>query len=221
MKMDPRPLQPKGSRGKVEARRQRLPELTLMRYPDPVLRAICAPVESFDSSLRDIVQGMFGVLETYGGIGLATPQVNLQQRVLVGCIYEQRVCLVNPEIQDASRPGVQTEGCLSLPGVEVQVRRPERLRVAAYDLRGRKTSFGASGLWARLIQHEMDHLNGVLICDYCRPAAAECEQCALALPAVLIEDRKRRLYPDRPTAHNIHRKPKEKRATTHERNQTE
>jgi peptide deformylase len=69
--------------------------------------------------------------------------------------------------------------------------RPERVQVSGYDARGRRVRFGATGLWARVIQHELYHLNGVLICDHGRPPTQPCSQCALSLPAVLIEERKR------------------------------
>lgn len=192
-------------RAEVAVRLQRLPHLSLVVYPDAMLRAVCEPVERFDSSLQDVVQEMFDLLQACAGIGLAGPQVGLQQRVMIGHIEGQPVCLVNPEIQDTSEPGVKAEGCLSLPGVQVNVARPERLRVAGYDPCGRKTSFGATGLWARVMQHEIDHLNGVLICDHARPSGAECQHCTLSLPAVLVEERKHHLHPGRQHLH-LHRK---------------
>jgi peptide deformylase len=103
--------------------------------------------------------------------------------------------LANLEIQDASEPRDGVETCLSLPGVQVNVRRPERIRVVGYDLLGQRRSFGAVGLWARVIQHELDHLNGVLICDYQHPEGQKCSHCPLELPAVLVEERKHQSRP--------------------------
>jgi peptide deformylase len=172
-------------------RQRRLSHLSLVLYPDPVLRSVCQPVETFDSTLRDFVREMFELMQTHGGIGLAGPQVALEQRLLIAAIEEKHLCLTNPEIQDASEPGEFIEGCLSLPDVRVKVPRPERIRVTGHDQYGRKIRFGATGLWARVIQHELDHLNGVLICDRGRPLGEECLQCPLRLPAVLVEERKR------------------------------
>jgi peptide deformylase len=98
------------------------------------------------------------------------------------------------QIQESAQTGEFVEGCLSLPGIGVKVTRPERIRVTGFDVRGQRRSFAATGLWARVIQHELDHLNGVLICDYGHPAES-CEQCQLALPAVLVEERKHQSHP--------------------------
>jgi peptide deformylase len=191
--------------GEAAAREHRLHRLSLVLYPDPVLRAVCPPVEVFDSSLRDLVQEMFDLMQSHGGIGLAAPQVALEQRVLVAAIEGRHLCLANPEVRDAAEPAEFLEGCLSLPGVRVKVARPERIRVTGFDPCGRKTSFGATGLWARVIQHELDHLNGVLICDRGHPVAEQCAQCPLMLPAVLLEERKQRSHPHvrlpKPSAH--------------------
>ncbi|HPC59990.1 MAG TPA: peptide deformylase [Verrucomicrobiota bacterium] len=169
--------------------------LSLVYYPDPVLRVICAPVETFDTALRDTIEEMFALMRAHAGIGLAGPQVAIERQLLVCGIGDQQLCLINPALQESSEPADSVEGCLSLPGVQVKVRRPERIRVSGYDPRGRKTSFAATGLWARVIQHEMDHLNGVLICDYRRPSVKECDECPLSLPAVLVEERKHRMRP--------------------------
>jgi peptide deformylase len=172
--------------------------LKLARYPDAALRTVCEPVERFDSSLRDVMQEMFELLRAHAGRGLAGPQVGLRQRVLIGHLDGRPLYLVNPEIKAACDPGLREEECLSLPGIRVRLHRPERLRVTGYDPHGRKTSFGATGWWARTIQHGVDHLNGILICDHARPARRECRHCRLALPAVLIEERKHLRPPRHP-----------------------
>jgi peptide deformylase len=144
--------------------------LALVLYPDPVLRTVCEPVNTFDSILRDIADEMLALMEHHEGIGLAAPQVGLRQRLIVARIADRRLVVVNPEVTDASEPRDFVEGCLSLPGIQANVRRPERIRVTGYDVHGRRRGFGADGLWARVIQHELDHLNGVLILDYDHPA---------------------------------------------------
>jgi len=146
-------------------------------------------VARFDSALRDLVQEMFSLMFAHAGIGLAGPQVAVEQRVFVCAIQEQQLCLANPEIQETGEPGEFVEGCLSLPDVQISVTRPERIRVSGYDAVGRKIRFGATGLWARVIQHELDHLNGVLICDRGYPPAQPCGPCSLALPAVLTKEK--------------------------------
>jgi peptide deformylase len=170
------------------------PATSLVYYPDPILRRVCPPVEKFDSTLQDLVRDMMERLRLHFGIGLAAPQVGLLQRLLVCRIENRSVCLANPEILETAQPGELNEGCLSLPGRQVRVRRPERIRVSGYDEAGQKRSFGATGLWARVIQHEMDHLNGVLICDYRDTVPKDCSHCPLTLPTALVEERKRRLH---------------------------
>ena len=164
--------------------------LRLFLYPDQILRTVCEPVERFDSTLRDVADEMFVLMRHHLGIGLAASQVGLRQRLIVCDIEDCPLVLTNLEVKDAAEPRDFTEGCLSLPGVQVNVRRAERIRVTGYDLRGKRQSFGATGLWARVVQHELDHLNGVLICDYQHREAEKCSHCALELPAVLVAERK-------------------------------
>lgn len=172
-----------------------LHRLSLVLYPDAVLRTVCEPVSAFDSTLRDIADEMLGLMRYHRGIGLAAPQVGLRHRLIVCGIEDQLFALTNFDIKDASEPRDFVEGCLSLPGVQVNVRRPERIRVTGYDVQGQRRSFGATGLWARVLQHELDHLNGVLICDYNHPPGERCGHCPLELPAELIEDRKHQSRP--------------------------
>jgi len=162
---------------------------SLSLYPDRVLRTICDPVERFDSTLRDVADAMWELMWRHQGLGLAAPQVGLNQRLMVCEIRGRLLALANVEVKDPGDLRHSEEGCLSLPGVQVNVRRPERIRVTGYDLHGQRRSFGATGLWARVIQHEVDHLNGVLICDHQRPQAEQCSRCPLELPAMLHEER--------------------------------
>jgi peptide deformylase len=187
-------LQP---RDDLVASRQADPRLSLVLYPDQVLRTVCQPVETFDSALRDLAEEMLSLMRHHSGIGLAAPQVGLGQRLIVSRIEDAPLVLTNLEVRDFSEPREFVEGCLSLPGVQVNVRRPERIRVTGYDVQGQRRSFAATGLWARVIQHELDHLNGVLICDYGRALDQPCAACPLALPAVLVEERKHQSRPSR------------------------
>ncbi len=169
--------------------------LSLVLYPDRVLRSICQPVEAFDSALGDVADDMFALMREHQGIGLTAPQVGLRHRLIVCAIGDQSFALTNFEVKDAAEPRDFIEGCLSLPDLRVNVRRPERIRITGYDLHGQRRSFGAVGLWARVIQHELDHLNGVLICDYNHPQAEKCGECPLELRPELVEERKHQSRP--------------------------
>ena len=135
---------------------------------DPILRTKALPVERFDDELRDEVMRMGVLMHDALGIGLAAPQVGISHRVLVYRVEPDSpvVALVNPEIEWSSRDEeISEEGCLSLPFVHVDVERPVAVRVRASDEFGEALVIEAMGLEARVIQHEMDHLDGVLILD--------------------------------------------------------
>ena len=135
---------------------------------DPVLRTKALAVERFDDTLRDEVRRMAVLMEDALGIGLAAPQVGISHRVLVYRVEPESpvTALVNPQIEWASRDEeISEEGCLSLPFIHVDVERPVAVLVRARDERGEELIVEASGLEARVIQHEIDHLDGVLILD--------------------------------------------------------
>jgi peptide deformylase len=135
---------------------------------DPVLRTKALPVERFDDALRDEVRRMGILMEDALGIGLAAPQVGVSHRVLVYRVEPEApvVALVNPQIDWSSRDEeISEEGCLSLPFVLVDVERPVAVRVRARDELGEDLVIEATGLEARVIQHELDHLDGILILD--------------------------------------------------------
>lgn len=138
------------------------------KFGDPVLRTEARAVERFDQALRDEVSRMGWLMDDGLGIGLAATQVGVLHRLFV---YRVQVgaplaALVNPEIVWSSREQeIAEEGCLSLPLVHVDVERPIHVRVSAQDEFGEQILVEASGLEARVIQHELDHLNGVLILD--------------------------------------------------------
>jgi peptide deformylase len=135
---------------------------------DPVLRTKALAVEQFDESLRDEVRRMAILMEDALGIGLAAPQVGISHRVLVYRVEPESpvTALVNPQIEWSSRDEeISEEGCLSLPFVHVDVERPIAVLVRAKDEHGEDVIIEASGLEARVIQHEIDHLDGILILD--------------------------------------------------------
>jgi peptide deformylase len=137
-------------------------------YGDPVLRSRAREIELFDAALADEVQRMAKLMDDALGIGLAATQLGVMHRLLVYRVEPDAPLgvLVNPEFEYKS-DDVETmeEGCLSLPGVGVEVERPIHVRVRASDERGAPVVVEASGLEARVIQHEIDHLDGVLILD--------------------------------------------------------
>jgi peptide deformylase len=152
-----------------EARARRDAALRHVRvYGDPALRSRARPVEVFDDALADEVQRMGRLMDDAIGIGLAATQLGVMHRVLVYRVEPDAPLgvLVNPEIEWRSDDvELMEEGCLSLPGVGVEVERPIHVRVRASDERGAPLTIEASGLEARVIQHEIDHLDGVLILD--------------------------------------------------------
>jgi peptide deformylase len=127
---------------------------------------MCEPVERFDSGLGDLVHEMLFLMRAHGGIGLAAPQVGIPKRLFVCELEGHSLCVINPKLKHAKGISEMAEGCLSLPGVHLKISRKKKLLVRCYDVKGRRTRFKMSGLWARVAQHEVDHLNGVLICDY-------------------------------------------------------
>ena len=137
-------------------------------FGDPVLRTKARPIERFDDELREEVVRMGRLMDDAIGVGLAATQVGVVHRLLVYRVQQQGelAALVNPEIEWAGRDTESMEeGCLSLPGVLVDVDRPIHVRVRAKNEYGEPIQIEASGLEARVIQHEIDHLDGVLILD--------------------------------------------------------
>jgi peptide deformylase len=152
-----------------ETRARRDAALSVVRkLGDPVLRASAVAVERFDESLRAEVQRMGELMQDALGVGLAATQVGVLHRVLVYKAYEDDpvTALVNPVLEwESEERETKEEGCLSLPGVHVEVERAARVRVRARDPYGKELVVEEEGLPARVIQHEMDHLEGVLILD--------------------------------------------------------
>jgi peptide deformylase len=151
----------------VEARRAAAMSF-VRRLGDPVLKSSATPVDRFDDSLRRQVSRMAGLMNDAFGVGLAAPQLGISQRLLVYRIGPDAplIALANPRLEWTSDDReVLEEGCLSIPGISVDVERPVYVRVQALDEEGGERLIEASGLEARVIQHEMDHLDGVLILD--------------------------------------------------------
>ncbi len=147
--------------------------LTILEFPDPRLRKAALPVARVDDSVRRLVDDMLETMYAAPGVGLAANQVNVQRRVVVMDVSEQRDqpwVFINPEIEilDDSRREYD-EGCLSVPGFYEKVNRPEHIRVRALDRDGQPFAIEPQDLMAVCIQHEVDHLNGKLFVDYLSP----------------------------------------------------
>ena len=147
--------------------------LPIRIYPDPVLRVDCAPVEEFGTDLEGLVADMIETMHEAPGVGLAAPQVGVELRVAVvdataGTDPDAVRVLVNPRVVAREGVDTETEGCLSIPDFTEKVTRPARVRVAAADLSGSPFEIDADELEARAIQHELDHLDGVLFVDRLR-----------------------------------------------------
>jgi peptide deformylase len=146
--------------------------LPIIVLPDPVLRKESAPVERIDASLKRLADNMFATMYDAPGIGLAAPQVGVSRRLIVMDPARDEeaktpLTMVNPEILSrGSEMRVHDEGCLSIPDITAEVERPALTRVSYLDLEGKKQEIELEGIWSTLVQHEIDHLNGVLFIDY-------------------------------------------------------
>tara|TARA_B100000686_G_scaffold354495_1_gene465075 strand:- start:2798 stop:3340 length:543 start_codon:yes stop_codon:yes gene_type:complete len=142
--------------------------------PDPVLKQKCDPVERVDDELRQLMDDMLHTMYHAEGIGLAAPQIAINKRVLVldveqndAGIDSNPLVFVNPEIiWSSDTPNIYNEGCLSIPTHYAEIERPEKVRVKYIDYDGKQQEIEADGILATCLQHEIDHLDGVLFIDY-------------------------------------------------------
>ena len=143
--------------------------LEILHFPDPRLRNIAQPVQSVDDGVRQLLDDMLETMYEAPGIGLAATQVNIDKRIVVIDVSEEKdqpLCLVNPEILELEGVEEMEEGCLSVPDVYEMVQRADRVRLRALDRSGQPFEMQADGLLAVCIQHEIDHLDGKLFVDY-------------------------------------------------------
>ncbi len=146
--------------------------LTILEFPDERLRKKARPVETIDAGTRQLIDDMFETMYAAPGIGLAATQVDVQQRILVLDLSEEKnapLALINPELLEKHGQAETDEGCLSVPGIFEKVKRAEKIRIKAQDRDGNPLELEAEGLLAICIQHEMDHLEGKLFVDHLSP----------------------------------------------------
>lgn len=146
-----------------------MPLLPILRFPDPRLKTVAAPVEKVDDSIRRLARDMAETMYEAPGIGLAATQVDVHLRVIVIDSSETRdqlLVLINPELEHSEGVQVCEEGCLSVPGIFDKVERAERVVVRYLDVLGKRQTVAAEGLLAVCLQHEMDHLEGRVFVEH-------------------------------------------------------
>ncbi|MDP6164148.1 MAG: peptide deformylase [Candidatus Thioglobus sp.] len=143
--------------------------LEILKYPDKRLRTVATPVENVNSEIKKQIKDMFETMYDAPGIGLAATQVNFHQRLIVIDVSEecnQPLCLINPEIIETNGEIEWEEGCLSVPNYYENVKRANEIKVSALNELGQSVEVEANEMLAVCIQHEMDHLNGILFVDH-------------------------------------------------------
>jgi peptide deformylase len=138
-------------------------------FGDPVLKSEAAAITDVDGKLVRLAEEMVHVMYAAPGIGLAAPQIGVQKQMFVYDIGEGPATIVNPRIEESSGEWVYEEGCLSIPGLYVEMVRPKEVLMSGWDLDGNEVSIEADEVLARLFQHELDHLHGVLMFDRMTP----------------------------------------------------
>ncbi|WP_066252655.1 peptide deformylase [Neobacillus drentensis] len=141
-----------------------MPILKVVNYPAEILEQTCKPVIKFDRKLTRILDDMYDTMIEYDGVGLAAPQIGLDARIAIVDIDDElgTIEMINPVIVETSGEQSGPEGCLSFPGLFGEVTRPNFVKIKAFDRKGRKYTLEAEEFLARAIQHEIDHLDGIL-----------------------------------------------------------
>jgi len=141
--------------------------LPILKYPDPVLRRKAKRVSHVDKSLNRLIDDMIETMYQASGAGLAAPQVGVSLKIaVIGIPEEEVIVLVNPELVKKSGERVVIEGCLSVPGYRGEIKRSEKVTVKALNRNGKAFRIKADDLLAEVLEHEIDHLNGVLYIDH-------------------------------------------------------
>lgn len=139
--------------------------MKLIFWPNKVLEKPAKPVRDIDN-INQIISPMRELMKNNDGIGLAAPQIGVSEQMIIWEIEEELKVLINPKIEFMSGSDIQPEGCLSIPGILVEVPRPERMIVSGLDQTGSRTKLDLGRLESRIVGHELDHISGILILDY-------------------------------------------------------
>ncbi|MEA2088580.1 MAG: peptide deformylase [Patescibacteria group bacterium] len=140
--------------------------LNIKKYPDSILRKEAKEVEKVDDNIKNLILDMTETMQKYNGAGLAAPQVGVSKRIIIANDGNEDLAIINPKIVKKSwRKQKDKEGCLSLPGLEVEINRSKKIIASGISYSGKKIRIEAKDLMARILQHEIDHLNGILIID--------------------------------------------------------
>lgn len=141
--------------------------MRILKWPDEFLRKSCDEVVTFDQKLKELSERMIDVMRESQGIGLAAPQVGVNKRMFVTEQIKENFpyIFINPKIISKSGFVLSTEGCLSIPGIIIEVKRSQKITMTAQDLNGKFFTIDASDLYSIVLQHEFDHLNGITMLD--------------------------------------------------------
>lgn len=144
--------------------------LEIRKYPDEILKKKAIPVAEIDKNIQKLIDDMIETMYKANGVGLAAPQVGISKKLIVVDTSAREennslIVLINPEIINSEGEILSEEGCLSLPGFTTRLKRGEKILVKGFDRNGKKIEIYAEGLLARVLQHEIDHLDGMLIID--------------------------------------------------------
>lgn len=143
-----------------------MPTLEIKKYPDPILRKKCKEVKEVTEEIKKLSQEMIEVMIKGQGIGLAAPQVGELKRIIAIQAEKSSVVFINPQVLKKSREHeFLEEGCLSFPGLWLKIKRPKKIEVEALTVDGKKIKIKAQGIFAQILQHEIDHLDGILFID--------------------------------------------------------
>lgn len=146
-----------------------MPKLKIKTYPDPVLKKKTASVTDFGPAMQKLLDDMIETMYVSDGVGLAAPQVGISQHIFVASPAMRRgseYVMINTVIEKKEGTAVAAEGCLSLPGLSAEIVRAAKIKISFQDRHGKKHAAEVSDFFARVIQHEMDHLDGMLLIDH-------------------------------------------------------
>jgi peptide deformylase len=142
----------------------------IVKYPDVTLKKRCSPVIIVGKEEKDMLQKMVETMYLKRGVGLAAPQIGINKQLAVVDVGDKRLIkLINPTVIESDGTEIMEEGCLSIPDVYIHVKRARRIKIKSTDENGREYTLEATGLLARAVLHEIDHLKGRLIIDYLNP----------------------------------------------------